>query len=180
MSNLGLKAVATVTANLHGIRNDPYTAFNFFVEIGGLIVGGFTEVSGLQVETAVEDYQEGGQNGYVHKLPGPARYPSNLVLKRGLTDIETFWRWHQDVIAGKISRRNGTVYLLDRLGVPAMWWNFKEAYPVKWSGPDLKSDSPAVAVETIELVHRGISKPVLSSVVSALRGGLGAALDVLG
>ena len=54
-----------------GTRNDPYMSFNFFVEIEGLIVGAFTEVSGLQVETQVHDYQEGGQNEYVHRLPGP-------------------------------------------------------------------------------------------------------------
>ena len=167
---LGLKAAATLGTSLLGVRNDPYLSFNFFVEIEGLIVGGFSEVSGLQVETQVHDYQEGGRNDYVHRLPGPARYPSNLILKRGLTDIEALWAWHQKVIAGRIERRNGTIYLLDRMGVPAMWWDFKEAYPVKWSGPELKADSNAVAVETIELVHRGISKPELSSALSAVRG----------
>lgn len=173
MTTLGLNAGATFASNLLGVRNDPYMAFNFFVEIEGLIVGGFSEVGGLQVETVIQDYQEGGQNEFVHKLPGPARYPANLTLKRGLTDIETFWSWHQDVIAGQIERRNGTIYLLDRQGVPAMWWDFKQAYPVKWSGPELRADSNAVAVETIELVHRGISKPALSSVVSGLRGAAG-------
>lgn len=180
MTSLGLNAVATLGANLLGIRNDPYMSFNFFVEIEGLIVGGFSEVTGLQIETAVEEYKEGGQNEYVHKLAGPARYPSNLVLKRGLTDIESLWSWHQDVVAGTIERKNGTIYLLDRMGVPAMWWDFKEAYPVKWSGPDLKADSAAVAVETIELVHRGLSKPALSSVAGAVRGVVGAALDISG
>ncbi len=180
MSALGLDASARLAANLVGIRNDPYAAFNFLVEIEGLIIGGFTEVSGLQVETAVEEYQEGGQNEYVHKLPGPTKYPSNLILKRGLTDIDSFWRWHQKVITGRIERKNGTIYLLDRLRLPAMWWDFKQAYPVKWSGPDLKSDSNAVAVETIELVHRGISKPLSSSIASSLRGGLNAALDIVG
>ncbi len=180
MRTLGLNSAAMLGANLLGIRNDPYAAFNFQVEIEGLIIGGFTEVGGLQVETAVEDYQEGGQNEYVHKLPGPARYPSNLTLKRGLTDIDTFWRWHRKVIAGTITRKNGSIYLLDRQRLPAMWWDFKQAYPVKWSGPDFKADSNAVAVETIELVHRGISKPFLSSALSALRGGLSAALDILG
>ena len=107
MTTLGLNAAATLAAKMLGIRNDPYAAFNFLVEIEGLIIGGFSEVSGLQVETAVEDYQEGGQNEYVHKLPGPARYPSNLILKRGLTDIETLWTWHQEVIAGTIERKNG-------------------------------------------------------------------------
>jgi phage tail-like protein len=180
MTSLGLNAVAALGANLLGVRNDPYMSFNFLVEIEGLIVGAFTEVSGLQVETQVPDYQEGGQNEYVHRLPGPTRYPSNLTLKRGLTDIEALWSWHQDVVAGAIERKNGTIYLLDRMGVPAMWWDFKEAYPVKWSGPELKADGNSVAVETIELAHRGISKPALSSVAGALRGGVGAALDISG
>lgn len=180
MTSLGLNAIAAAGTGLLGVRNDPYLSFNFFVEIEGLIVGGFSEVSGLQVETQVHDYQEGGQNEYVHRLPGPARYPSNLILKRGLTDIETLWSWHQDVVAGKIERRNGTVYLLDRMGTPAMWWDFKEAYPAKWSGPDLRADSGAVAVETVELVHRGLSKPALSSALGAVRGVAGAALDISG
>ncbi|HEX2223482.1 MAG TPA: phage tail protein [Thermoanaerobaculia bacterium] len=180
MINLRLNAAATLAAHRLGIRNDPYTAFNFLVEIEGLIAGGFTEVSGLQVETAVEDYQEGGQNEYVHKLPGPTRYPSNLTLKRGLTDVDSFWRWHRGVIAGSFQRKNGTIYLLDRRGLPAMWWDFKQAYPVKWSGPDLRAASNEVAVETVELAHRGLSKPGLSLALSALRGGLSAAQNLAG
>ena len=34
---------------------NPYTAFNFLVEIQGLVVGGFSEVSGLQAETETEE-----------------------------------------------------------------------------------------------------------------------------
>lgn len=162
------------------IRKDPYTAFNFVVEIEGLIVGGFTEVSGLQVETAVHEYQEGGQNEYVHKLPGPARYSSNLTLKRGITDVDAFWHWHRNVAAGFIQRRNGTIFLLDRQGSPVVWWVFKQGYPVKWSGPDLRADSPAVAVETIELAHRGISKPAVRPARFNLLGrAWAAALDLV-
>ena len=52
--NYGKKAV--------GFRTDPYTAFNFHVEIDGIIVGGFTEVSGLSMTTRVEPLQAGGNN----------------------------------------------------------------------------------------------------------------------
>src|SRR3954463_7468117 len=109
--SLGASASLSVSAGLSGSvgspgsRRDPYTTFNFLVEIEGLVVGGFSEVSGLQVETAVEDYQEGGQNDYVHKLAGPTRYPSNLILKRGLTDVGTLWSWHQEVATGTVTRR---------------------------------------------------------------------------
>ena len=176
--SLGLNAAFAVGTNLLGIRNDPYMSFNFLVEIEGLLVGGFSEVSGLQVETEVQEYREGGVNEYMHKLAGPTRYPSHLILKRGLTDIETLWSWHQDVVQGPVKRRNGTIYLLDRRRLPAMWWDFIEAYPVKWSGPELRADSNTVAVETVELVHRGISKPTLSSVVSAARGVMGGAVQL--
>jgi phage tail-like protein len=169
MTSLGLNAAFAAGTGLLGIRNDPYMAFNFLVEIEGLIVGGFSEVSGLQVETVVETYREGGLNEYEHKLAGATRYPSNLILKHGLTDIESLWSWHQDVVRGQIERKNGTIYLLDRQRLPAMWWDFLEAYPVKWTGPDLRAETNTVAVESVELVHRGISKPLLSSVVAAGR-----------
>lgn len=173
--SLGLNAAFALGTSLLGIRNDPYMAFNFLVEIEGLIVGGFSEVSGLQVETVVETYREGGLNEYEHKLAGPTHYPSNLILKHGLTDIEALWSWHQDVVHGIIERKNCTVYLLDEQRLPAMWWDFLEAFPVKWTGPELRGESNTVAVESVELVHRGISKPALSSIVSAMRGVGGAA-----
>jgi phage tail-like protein len=178
MTSLGMNAAFAAGTNLLGIRNDPYLAVNFLIEIEGLVVGGFSEVTGLQIETVIETYREGGVNEYEHKLAGPTRYPSNLILKRGLTDIEALWSWHQDVTQGKIARKNGTIYLLDRQRLPAMWWDFTEAYPVKWTGPDLRADSNTVAVETVELVHRGISKPTLSSAVSAARAGIGAAAQL--
>lgn len=178
MTQLGLNAAFAAASNLLGIRNDPYLSFNFLVEIEGLLVGGFTDVTGLQVETEVKEYREGGVNEYVHKFAGPTRYPANLTLKRGLTDIETFWSWHQDVTTRKIERKNGTIYLLDRQRLPAMWWDFQEAMPVKWTGPDLQAGSNTVAVESVELVHRGISKPTLSSVLSMARGVVGVSVDL--
>ena len=170
-----LNAAIALGARAPGIRNDPYLSVNFLVEIDGLVVGGFQEVTGLQVETEVEDYREGGVNEYVHRLAGPTKYPQNLVLKKGLTDVEGLWKWHQRVVQGSIRRRNGSIYLLDRAGLPAMWWNVTGAYPVKWSGPDFRAEQGAVAVEQLELVHRGISKPALSSLHSAVRGMRGAA-----
>jgi phage tail-like protein len=147
-----------------GIRTDPYMAFGFLVEVEGLLVGGFSEVTGLQVETVVETYREGGVNEFEHKLAGATRYPSNLILRHGVTDIGTLWAWHRDVTLGVVERKNGTVYLLDRRQ-PVMGWDFLEAYPVKWTGPELRADSNTVAVEAIELVHRGLSKTSFDSLL---------------
>lgn len=139
-------------------KPDPSLAFRFLVEIDGLSVGGFSEVTGLQIETMVETYREGGFNDYEHKLAGPTRYPSNLVLKHGLTNDETLWNWHQAVTRGVIHRKNGSIILLDISGEEYQRWNFTEAYPVKWTGPDLRAGANEVAIETLELVHHGLSK----------------------
>ena len=138
-------------------RNDPYVSFRFLVEIQGLIVGGFSEVSGLQADTETEDIQEGGVNDYVHKLPKVTKYP-NITLKRGITDSDVLWSWHRDVVNGKIERRTGYVILLDSEGNEKWRWTFEDAYPVKWTGPDFKADNSAVSIEALELVHRGLGR----------------------
>lgn len=138
-------------------EKDPYLSFRFLVEIRGLIVGGFSEASGLQVETEVEEVREGGVNEYVHKLPKLTKYP-NITLKRGLTDSDVLWRWHQNVVSGKVEGTVVCIIVLDREGNERWRWEFEDAYPVKWSGPDLRADSSTVAVETLELAHKGFKK----------------------
>jgi len=141
-----------------GKRTDPYLSFNFLVEIENIVVGGFSEVTGLEVETEIKEYREGGLNEYMHRLAGPTRYPSNLILKRGLTDAHTLLGWFQEVAQGTIRRKNGSIVLLDMSGEERWRWNFIDAYPVKWSGPNLRASASEVAVETLELAHNGISK----------------------
>ncbi len=177
MPSLGLNAAFGLVTNLLGIRADPYQVFNFLVEIEGILAGGFSECSGLQVETETLDYREGGQNDYVHRFAGPTKYPP-LILKHGLTQIDGLWGWHQDVITGKVERRNGTIYLLNKQRLPVMWWDFKEAFPVKWTGPDLNASSGNVAIESVELAHRGLSRPTIAGLVSGLAADLSASLDV--
>jgi phage tail-like protein len=165
-----------VSANLAlarlGFRIDPYMTLNFVVEIEGLLVGGFSEVSGLESEVEVENYREGGLNEYAHRLPGPVTYP-NLVLTHGLTDINALWNWYYDVTQGIIKRKNGTIMLLDRQGMPTMWWDFRQAYPVKWVGPKFNASSATeVAVEQVELAHKGLSKPWGSLAMGKVRLGL--------
>ena len=67
-----------------GKRVDPLTTRKFFVEIGNIVRAEFSEVSGLNAEVEVLSYEEGGKNGFVHKLPGRVKFP-NVTLKRGTT-----------------------------------------------------------------------------------------------
>ncbi len=135
---------------------DPYLGCNFAVEIKGLLAASFSEVSGLAAEVEVEDYREGGVNDYLHRLSGPVRYPSNLLLKRGLVSSSELWKWLEQARQGQPVRHNGSIILFDGGGGEAARWSFCEAHPVRWSGPDLKAGTAEVAIETLELVHRGL------------------------
>ncbi|HEX3094733.1 MAG TPA: phage tail protein [Candidatus Angelobacter sp.] len=136
---------------------DPVLGFNYAVEITGVFVAGFSEVSGLNAEIETFDYREGGVNGYLHKFAGPVRYPSNLVLKKGITDSKDLWSWYWNVMNGTIQRKQVDVVLMDAAGDEKRRWTLQNAYPVKWAGPDLKAAASEVAVEAIELVHEGLS-----------------------
>lgn len=135
----------------------PYPSFRFRVEINGITVAQVSEVTGLQLETETEPYEEGGVNDFVHQLPKRTKY-QNITLKRGITDLDEMWRWHQDVVGGKFERKSGAIVLVDSAGEDKWRWNFEKAFPVKWAGPELRADSNTVAFESIELAHHGIKK----------------------
>jgi len=133
-----------------GKRSDPYSAYRFKVEIEGIIAAGFTEVSGLSIETEVETIQEGGVNNFQYKLPKFTKY-SNITLKRGLMDWE-LWGWYQTVISGNFKRKSGTIYLFDHSGNEIQGQcQFFEAYPIKWEGPTFNAKNSTVASETLIL-----------------------------
>jgi phage tail-like protein len=140
-------------------RKDPYLGFNFLVEIQGLIAGGFSGISGLKIQTEVVPRREGGVNTHEHRLPGATSY-TDLVFRRGVSDSDMLWSWYQEIIAGKVRRRNGTIHLLDRAGTTLKRWDFLRAYPSAWEGPEFETASNQVLFQSLTLTHEGISDPV--------------------
>jgi phage tail-like protein len=151
----------------------PTFAGRFSIEIGeegdGMgprVVGAFTEVSGLRVEVAVEQVEEGGTNGYVHHLPGRVTWP-NVVLKRGVTDSTALFGWLATAVNngtvgstagtsdGSVKRRQATIKLVDGAGRDVQTWVLKDAFPVSWSGPTLAVNASDVAFEELEIAHHG-------------------------
>ncbi len=129
--------------------------FRFWVEIDGLLVGGFSEVNGLQMETTLEEISEGGVNDHLHLLPSRTK-SKPLILKRGMVNSSEIWDWYEGVMAGNIKRKNGAVIMMDSEGKEMCRWNFYESYPIRWRGPELNASVSAVAVETVEIVHNGL------------------------
>lgn len=136
-------------------RVDPISGFRFGVEVKGIIQGWFTECSGLTMERETFPHKEGGVNDFEHKLPGRVKY-SNITLKRGVAGPE-LWQWFREgLYDGKVKRNNVSIILYSGDRKKAKRWNLSDAYPIKWSGPDLKADGNNVAIETIEFVHHGM------------------------
>ncbi len=169
MPSIGINAGIALAKRALGIRLDPYLSYNFLVEIDGIIAGGFSEVSGLSIQTEVERKMFGGDNNVEHKFIKGTKY-TDLTLKHGLTDLDMLWSWYDDVTNGNIERKNGTIYLLDHSGIPSMWWDFIEAYPIRWDGPGFNASSSTVATESLVLTHHGLTKPKLSQAFSAIKG----------
>jgi phage tail-like protein len=135
----------------------PLPKFHFQVEWAGSKVG-FTECSGLDVETEIIEYRDGASPEYSkRKMPGMQKF-SNITLKRGVfaTDNE-FYNWWNTVSLNTIERRDLTISLLNEAHEPVVVWKIKNAWPTKIQSTDLKADGNEVAIETMELAHEGLS-----------------------
>jgi phage tail-like protein len=154
--------------------NDPVGNFRFVLELGFLQAAGFSECTGLQLETKVFEYREGGRNSHMLKFP-EAGSVGNITLKRGVTSgpgSDLLYRWHRDVMSGMFSgtdnpnRRPGdpnqdidnkvAVVLLDEAGRPVKRWQLFRPFPVKWTGPEFKAGASEAAIEVLELACEGI------------------------
>ncbi|MBB6735605.1 phage tail protein [Cohnella zeiphila] len=136
---------------------EAYGSFRFLVELEGVAVAGFSEVQGLEAETEMEEYREGGVNDHVHLLPRGIKHP-RIVLRRGITTSPALWEWYDNYAQGSNprARKDGSIILYKRDGEELCRWNFFKAYPVKWSGPSLNAMSSDTAIESVELVHGGL------------------------
>ncbi len=135
----------------------PLPKFHFRVEWDDTEIG-FTEVSGLEIETEVIEYREGNNKEYSNiKMPGLKSY-SNLTLKRGTFKSENqFYEWFNSIKLNTVDRHNITISLLDEEHEPVVVWKIKNAWPVKIVSTDLKSDDNEVAIEELEIAHEGLT-----------------------
>lgn len=135
----------------------PLPKFHFQVDWGGTRIG-FTEVSGLEVETEVIEYREGASPEY-HKLkmPGMQKY-GNITMKRGIfAGDNEFYDWWNTVALNTIERRDLTISLLNESHEPVVVWKVKNTWVTKVTSTDLKADGNETAIETVEIAHEGLT-----------------------
>ncbi|CDF83982.1 phage tail protein [Pseudomonas sp. QL9] len=135
----------------------PLPKFHFQVQWGGARIG-FTEISGLDVETEVIEYRDGALREFSKlKIPGMQKYP-NVTMKRGVFKSDNdYFNWWNTVSLNTVERRDVIVSLLNEAHEPVMVWKIKNAWPTKIGSTDLKADGNEIAIESIELAHDGLS-----------------------
>lgn len=117
-------------------------------------IGMFTRCSGLELQVEVLEYAEGGNNEFVHQLPGRLRYP-NLVLARGLTNEDAVFKWFS-ATRTKASLKEVTITFQSHTQQTIRTFTFADAFPVRWTGPVSEAGTATVAMETLEIAHGGL------------------------
>jgi phage tail-like protein len=144
-----------------GGRTDPLTGYHFYLEIDGITQAQFRECSGLDSESNIIEYKEAGKNGVtmIKKVPGEMKW-SNIVMKRGITDVMELWEWRTRVEEGKVeeARKNGSIVLYNQSNDEIARWNFTDGWPSKMTGPQLNANNNDIAIEEITIAHEGLTR----------------------
>jgi phage tail-like protein len=144
---------------------NPYGAFNYIVALGGaqgdgqsgVVIGGFSDVSGLGVDISYSEYRNGNEKfNTTRKIPNTHKL-DDITLKRGIMGSDDLFNWLKGVRDGTADPRNITITLLDEARNPVVTWAVRNAQPKKWAGPTLAAKGGGeVAMEELHLVHEGI------------------------
>jgi phage tail-like protein len=136
-------------------EQDSGQSLRFRVKLdGGADLGNWTKCDGLSVEYDVFEYKEGGENAFIHRIPGRAKY-QNIKLTRPLNkDSKKVSDWIASLKV-EVRRQTAEIAALDTEGKPICTWNLDGVYPVRWNGPSLDIGNTQIATETLELAHNG-------------------------
>lgn len=136
----------------------PLVEFHFQVTLGSKGVISFKEVSGLDMEFDVIEYRAGDSKVFSKvKMPG-LKKSGDVTLKKGIfISDKNLWDWIGLVNMNTIQRETITISLLDESHTAVQTWELANAWPKKITVEGFKADGNNVAMETLILVHEGIT-----------------------
>lgn len=139
---------------------DHIGAFNFNVEIEGVMAGPVLYVAGLTARTEVLRFKDGA-DVVTRQRPGRS-HCDNLVIQRGYTGDNALFTWYEGTRDGRVERKAGSVILFgDDAQTEITRFNFFEAWPCRWTLQPLGgvADDPArVLAEEIEIAIERIER----------------------
>lgn len=144
------------------LRDTPYGAFNFLVNLNGNTdgpMGGFSDVSGLNLEITSADYRNGNEKeNHVRKVPGVHKV-GDVTLKRGVISSGDLYQWMNEVRhkGYEAKKPTVTITLCNEVGEPVQSWILRNVMPIKYTGPTLAAKGGGdVAMEELVLSAEGI------------------------
>ncbi|MGH9070729.1 MAG: phage tail protein [Acidimicrobiales bacterium] len=133
---------------------DPLVVGYFSVTIDGRSLGNWTDVELGGVEVAIEQIEEGGNQGFSYQMPGRLKF-QNIKLTRLLdSNSSSVASWFSSM-TGAIKRSQGQIVAHDTQSKPVVTWTFTNAVPVRWTLPTLSSKEANSASESLEIAHEG-------------------------
>lgn len=143
------------TLNASKQVGDPVVSVNFNVVVDGFDLGSFTSCEGLGAEIEVMPYEEGGQMGTAYQLPGRRKY-TNIKLGRAFDrDSGKLASWF--AAFDPKTRTTATITAMTPKREKVGEWSIVDVFPVRWTGPQFKTDGSAIATESLELAHTGFT-----------------------
>jgi phage tail-like protein len=143
-------------------------AARFLFEVDGVQIGTFNKIEGLELHVGVDEFREGGENGYVHKFPGRMTWP-HVILRAGITNSDALFQWVNkssgDAFASNkntLTRSTGAITSIASDGSRLRAWELQGAFAVRWTGPRFDATSGAALDEELEIAHHGFTSKTFS------------------
>src|SRR2546429_2463228 len=124
---------------------DMLVGLYFTVDIDSCDLGAFTTCDGLSMDVETEDRIEGGNNGFVHKLPVRIKY-ANIKFTRPVgPESAKVARWLASMANG-VKRGTAEIEALTPQMKKLVPWKLDGALPAKGQGPPFPPRPPKVPV----------------------------------
>src|SRR6266851_4767989 len=140
---------------LPGLGSDALAGYHFSVELDGVSIAQFQEVSGITSELDVIELKENTKDGkyILHKLPGN-RKPPTITLKRAKNSSTDLWEWHKKMYQGSVAdaRKNGSIVMYDYGNQEVSRYKFMNAWPSKVTTSALKAGANEIITEEVTIV----------------------------
>jgi phage tail-like protein len=150
-----------MAGGLPNLPTDALASYLFAINIDGIEIAQFAEVSGLVSELDVVELKENTADGklIIHKAPG-AMKPPTITLKRAKNSSKAIWEWHESMLQGKVGdgRKNGSIVLKSYDGSEVARYNFTNAWVSKISTGTLKAGANEVLMEEASLVCESVER----------------------
>jgi len=139
-------------------RNDPQQSSRFVLQIDGITVAQFNEVTIPDISSNPIEWRIGDDPPTFRKIPGLIKY-GNIVLKSGVTDSMDIYNWYKEAILDQgfnDTRKSVQIIINNEKGEVAAEWDFVECWPTKYDSRDLNSKDDNIVIETLEITYEGM------------------------